>query len=367
MRGPAHEQPNSLHCVVRTLERMALRGIAPEELLAHSGISQSHLRELSELITHAQEQTVFANALRLSGDSGIGLDIGHALHMPSYGILGYTLMVSPTLRSALQTALTFPLLLGSYFELSLQEPGELACLQAGHYSYRSDLEVMCADMCLSSLWTLLGNLLGDSSLRPNRCDFQHPAPGHRAKYATVFSVTPHFDQPHHALWFPAEWLNRPLPYAEPVSHHMAYWQCRQVEQQWAMGSDSLTANVLRLIRQDPAGSRQLGAVATHLKLSERTLRRRLQERNTSFQHLLDQTLCDLATAHMRHNHLSVAQVAERLGYSEVSSFRQAFVRWTGLSPQAYRRHSATSTGIPPPRPLNRLLKYPAPQHSPASV
>ena len=34
--------------------------------------------------------------------------------------------------------------------------------------------------------------------------------------------------------------------------------------------------------------------------------------------------------------LSVAEVAERLGYVEVSSFSQAFRRWKGVGPRAYR-------------------------------
>lgn len=347
MSGLAHEQPNSLHSVVRTLERMARRGLAPASLLIGSGIALGQLRQPTELVSHAQEMTVFANALRLSGDTGVGLDIGHAMHLPSYGILGYTLMVCPTLRSALQTALSFPLLLGSYFKLELQEHGDLACLKATDYTYRSDLAVICADMCLSSLWTLLCNVLGDQALRPSRCDFQHPLPGHQAAYEAVFGIAPHFDQPRHALWFSAALLDRALPYAEPVSHHMAYWQCRQLEQQWAVvGCDSLTAQVLRLIRQDPLGSRHMDSVAQQLNLSARTLRRRLQERNTRFQELLDQTLCDLATSYMLRTQLSVAEVAERLGYSEVSSLRQAFVRWTGLSPLAYRRQSTATTESP---------------------
>ena len=31
------------------------------------------------------------------------------------------------------------------------------------------------------------------------------------------------------------------------------------------------------------------------------------------------------------------EVADALGFSELSSFSRAFKKWTGMSPQAYRR------------------------------
>ena len=35
--------------------------------------------------------------------------------------------------------------------------------------------------------------------------------------------------------------------------------------------------------------------------------------------------------------LPVAEIAERLGYSQVSSFTQAFRRWKGVGPREYRQ------------------------------
>jgi len=38
--------------------------------------------------------------------------------------------------------------------------------------------------------------------------------------------------------------------------------------------------------------------------------------------------------------LSVQQVADAMGYGEVSHFSRQFKRWSGLSPQAYRQQQA---------------------------
>ena len=42
---------------------------------------------------------------------------------------------------------------------------------------------------------------------------------------------------------------------------------------------------------------------------------------------------------MLSHRITVDEVAERLGYAEVSSFRHAFKRWKGVSLSEYRRAS----------------------------
>jgi AraC-like DNA-binding protein len=40
---------------------------------------------------------------------------------------------------------------------------------------------------------------------------------------------------------------------------------------------------------------------------------------------------------MRDGSLSLQEVADRLGHAAVQSFDRAFLRWTGVTPAAYRR------------------------------
>jgi len=72
-------------------------------------------------------------------------------------------------------------------------------------------------------------------------------------------------------------------------------------------------------------------------MSPRTLRRKLEAQETSLSSLLDQDRRDRALLLLRSPELSLAQVAERLGYRSVQSFEAAFRRWTGMTPAAYQR------------------------------
>jgi AraC-like DNA-binding protein len=81
----------------------------------------------------------------------------------------------------------------------------------------------------------------------------------------------------------------------------------------------------------------LSEVAGRLFLSTRTLRRRLEDAQTSYQEIVGEIRRDLALRYLTQTSLSTEAIAEILGYSDTANFRQAFKRWTGESPQQYRR------------------------------
>ncbi len=77
----------------------------------------------------------------------------------------------------------------------------------------------------------------------------------------------------------------------------------------------------------------MGTLADALHLTERTLRRRLDKDGITFQSLLDDVRRDEAVRLLDDHALTVAEIAERLGYSEPRSFRHAYRRWTGKTPR----------------------------------
>ena len=81
-------------------------------------------------------------------------------------------------------------------------------------------------------------------------------------------------------------------------------------------------------------------MAKLLNTSERTLKRRLSEEGTTFRSLLMEARYAMAKELLESNQLPVSAIAERLGFSDPSSFSQAFKRWHGCAPQSYRKFSA---------------------------
>ncbi len=78
-------------------------------------------------------------------------------------------------------------------------------------------------------------------------------------------------------------------------------------------------------------------VADNLGIPPWTLRRKLQEQNTSFQQLLNDTRKALAQSYMKDTNLAIGEIAYLLGFSSPTAFQRAFKRWTQVSPGQFRR------------------------------
>ena len=80
-------------------------------------------------------------------------------------------------------------------------------------------------------------------------------------------------------------------------------------------------------------------VAKQLHMTERTLRRKLREEETSFRKIIDELRMHVAIRYLRDTYLTVEEVADSLGFSDDASFRLAFRRWTHPSPLEFRTRS----------------------------
>jgi AraC-like DNA-binding protein len=89
---------------------------------------------------------------------------------------------------------------------------------------------------------------------------------------------------------------------------------------------------------------RIEVVAAQLKMSSRTLQRRLAEEGTSFQDLVDAVRQAEARTLLRETDRSIKDIARALGYSETSAFVRAYKRATGSTPgEARRCHSQPAT------------------------
>ena len=81
----------------------------------------------------------------------------------------------------------------------------------------------------------------------------------------------------------------------------------------------------------------ISTVAETMRLSERTLQRRLETLGTNFREVVDAVRAELSWRHVTSSNLRFFQIADMLGYQTQSAFGRAFQRWHGLSPRAARR------------------------------
>jgi AraC-like DNA-binding protein len=101
---------------------------------------------------------------------------------------------------------------------------------------------------------------------------------------------------------------------------------------------SLTERIRRLLRRSLAGELpSLEIVGQSLAMTPQTLRRRLRDEGQGYQSIKDDLRRDVAIEYLGLPDLTLLDIANRLGYSEASTFHRAFKGWTGVSPGAYRQ------------------------------
>ncbi|WOI52153.1 helix-turn-helix transcriptional regulator [Parvularcula sp. LCG005] len=84
-----------------------------------------------------------------------------------------------------------------------------------------------------------------------------------------------------------------------------------------------------------SGETEQESVAALLQMSSATLRRHLSQEGESFRDVRKRILNAQAKVLLRAK-ISIADVAQQLGFSDIRSFNRAFQQWNGLTPHAYR-------------------------------
>ena len=77
-------------------------------------------------------------------------------------------------------------------------------------------------------------------------------------------------------------------------------------------------------------------IADALYVSSRTLQRRLQDAESSFQKVLEEARHRLARHYLNNSVLELNEAAYLLGYEDANSFVRAFRTWEGTPPARWR-------------------------------
>ena len=179
--------------------------------------------------------------------------------------------------------------------------------------------------------------IASAEWHPLEVRFEHPAPDTVDEHRRVFDCAVLFDQQYNALTFDAALLEDKLATADK---RLLRIMVRVIERtlRELPDPDELLHKVRQLVVDNlPHGNIGSADMAQRLGMSPRTLQRRFAECGMTYHHLLNQTRHALSLKYLRQSRLTISETAFLLGYTDVSAFSRAFVRWTGVTPGEYRR------------------------------
>ena len=193
------------------------------------------------------------------------------------------------------------------------------------------------DMELASLLAF-GRRFTGAHIVPRRLTLTLIAPAWRARYEDVFGCEVRFSAAENALVFARSDLERPLLSRNAeVAELMAGGAEAALGRVRAEGVQLRAGRVIdRLLQGDEP---TLAGVAAELCMSERSLQRKLAAEQLSFTDLLDARRKAAAERYLAAGGATADEVAFLLGFATPSSFFRAFKRWTGLTPEGWRRQA----------------------------
>ncbi|KWF30770.1 AraC family transcriptional regulator [Burkholderia pseudomultivorans] len=334
--GRQEDIPATVHAIAVALDECRVRHIDSAALLEGTGLGAAEVASPNLHVNRGQEQRCFRNLLRLSGVPSIGLSIGGRLHVSTLGLAGYAMLISGSVMQALKCMSQFPLFMGLYFDVRVHAHADGMSVTIGRYNGEPDLDVFQTDMCLSSLRLIVSDLVGKPAW-PAQLLLARRAPRNGAEYARHFGCKVRFNAGENSLVFSSVNGTETPRLANEVSFNALHGQCEALERQWAASVGTRFADRAKeLMGRDLSRFKSMTSLADALHMTERTLRRRLEKDGVTFQSLLDAVRHEEAVRLLDDDALTVAAIAEHLGYSEPRSFRHAYRRWTGRAPRDSR-------------------------------
>ncbi|MET0385344.1 MAG: AraC family transcriptional regulator [Polyangiales bacterium] len=332
--GP-HSVPGAQ--VLQLVELLDHWHIDADELLAGSELTRPGLEEPHARVPVELWNRLVARARVLTGEPALGVFLGLRRRVSMYGFLGFATMSASTLREAFELAVQFSPVVTTAIKISLHSADGLATLRLEERWDPGE----CRDVAVFALVVGLGQIGKTLTGRDVPAELHLPIskPAYFDRFAGMFG-TVRFDQPVLQLVFDAAHLDLPLSTPDRASLRLAREQCERALRD--LGLDGGIVERVRGLIASPHGMLTLQQVATRLRMSVRTLKRRLAAQGVSFSELLDQERCQRACLLLRSSSLSLLDITERLGYSTLPNFARAFRRWTGQTPSAYRRGAARS-------------------------
>jgi len=312
-------------------------GAKPELIARNAGLDLALLTVPDALLPVATYYRLQEQFREQTGNPDFGLLSGRVSYMENTHLLLYLASASQTLRDWLNMLPSVASLLGDVGSIKVARHRDHFALEWHPLRPPDPLRCVVTDSLLSATALQMDGycLL---PVRPHRVDLSYPRPDNLDVLRATFGAPLYFDQPVSALHYDWAMLDNPQLHVSTRFYDAVVQEFSAFFSDDASVADPFSLSLHTAIRRLlPAGGCSIDSIAGEMNISRRTLQRRLKERDTNFQQLLQQVKSNLARKYLEDKSLSIIEIALLLGYGDPSSFSAAFKSWSGLTPTEFRR------------------------------
>lgn len=309
-------------------ERAEHRDLVPEDFWSVRSESRVSLEAAKIMLERGVER------LR---DERLGLKLGKTMRFGEGGAFDYVLRSAATLQASVELASRYASLHSDRFRIGLETWRSYAVIQLDDESWNRP----CSEFAMSAFYGIHASQ--EVPLASGlECWFPHATPRDTTEYEHAFAgAVVRFGAPFFGFAFDRSYVKAPMAGADDVLHRA---HCERADSMMVALSDwhTVRSRVRRFIQEEIKNTRAatLTGVARAMRMTARTMSRRLEQEGTTFIDELDHARRELGMAYVAESEIVLKEIAFALGFSHVESFHRAFRRWTGDTPQVYRSRAS---------------------------
>jgi AraC-like DNA-binding protein len=308
-------------------------GVRLSEVLRSAGLPSSLFDQPRILVTTDELFAFWRGIGEVSPDPAIGLQLGTEAKPEHFDPIALAALSTDSFGEAMRQMARYKQLTCPEEIIHETDDAEWSIQFRWLRAQEHEPDVL-TDLCFAYVLSIARHGTG-THMSPLRLDLVRPR-----LYAK--SLERHFGCPvifgaaRNALIFHASDANRPF-----ITHNaeLLAMLAPQLDEELKQhkGQESFPERVRATIQKKLAGRRpKMHDIARELHISPRTLQRRLQDANYSFQQILEEARHQLARHYLTSSLLELNETAYLLGYEDSGSFIRAFRTWEGVPPAHWR-------------------------------
>jgi len=187
------------------------------------------------------------------------------------------------------------------------------------------------------VWRSISSWLLGEKVQALRFEFPHPAALSEEEYRAAFSADCEFGKPLARFVFAQDYLHRPVIRNSMDLDETRSWRASVLGAMPGI-SEALSLRLRAKLRDYFVRHREFPTmedIAKQYHVSSQTLRRRLDEENTSFRQIRDDIRRDVVMKLLKTG-ATLLDITRDGGFSDTSALARAVKGWTGLYPKQYR-------------------------------
>lgn len=314
---------------------LALSNEQINEFLVASELDAKQLFELADM-PYRDFFDFLTRVTACNTDINLGLKVGKKLTPISFGELGSAILSAPSSLESLIIGSDYIRINAAYYDMRPSSKFDSLVIEFIELTDLSTTQQFQTEVLMQTVQNFIETLLG-KPFTEGLFTFPYPEPENYSSYSDYFHSPSSFNVKHACVTIPKHLFEKRSPFYNPE-----LWKSYQIKLTKNLNSlinmsDAFfTKKIHNALNAYPPPLPNIGELASTLHITDRTLNRRLKAEGTSFREIKNEVLKNYAVFYLLESDLTIDAIAGQLGYKDFSSFRRAFKKWQGISPQEFR-------------------------------